>query len=420
VAGRAAGLGGWHDAPVVRGWVLALLAVELVPATAWGAEAFVSLGAVRGGCPSRAEVAAALEARLPGTTRAPRGPRPSMHYRLDLQEDGPAARLHLRDGAGTSRLERRLSMPAPAGRGPARAESCRALAEAAALMVARYLREIGYRSPTPVRAPDEPVAEKVADRASGLPPALAAARDVPVAAESPPAPQLVDAPSEAIASDAPASSQRPSAVAVNRMLAAAGAAPSAAATVETRVPESAGPSAILLVAGGAARVGMGGGAATGGRAPARNEVTLGLQGQRGWLAAELAGGVSTETVVAVPGTAPAADLRLRAFPLRAGLGVPLGWRSGVILPAVGVNLDLLTFRARGLQDARSGVRVEPAAEVGLGYRAGNRRWFVRGSLWGGLSLAPRDFDAGGEQPVYRTAAGYLRVAVEGAFALWKN
>ena len=127
-------------------------------------------------------------------------------------------------------------------------------------------------------------------------------------------------------------------------------------------------------------------------------------GERGWLAAELAGGVSTETVVQVA-SAQAADLRLRAFPLRAGLGLPLAWGGGVILPAVGVNLDLLAFRARGLVDARSGVRVEPAGEVGLGYRAGNRRWFVRGSLWGGLSLAPRDFDAGGEQPVFRTAAG---------------
>jgi hypothetical protein len=429
--GGAAAASGRHTAGV-RGWlVVALLVVELAPAGALGADAFISLESVTGRCPSRTEVATALDLRLPGATRARRGAGP--RYRLDLERDGAAARLRLRDGAGALRLERRLAMPPTSGRGSAEAESCRALADAAALMVVRYLREIGYRSPTPVRLPDDPPAEMrtaagskqapasvsppaPAARAGAMAPAdaggPAAAVVVPAAANPPPA-------AVATTGVTPGASARPTAPARGPMV-VSGAAAGAPAMVAAQASASARPSAILLAAGAAARAGLGGSGAVGGRAPARTEVTVGLQAQRGRLAAELAGGVSTETVVPVAGSAEAADLRLRAFPLRAGLAVPLAWGPGVFLPAVGVNVDLLAFRARGLVDARSGVRVEPAGEVGLGYRVGNRRWFVRGTLWGGLSLAPRDFDAGGEQPVFRTAASYVRVAVEGALALWKN
>jgi hypothetical protein len=164
-------------------------------------------------------------------------------------------------------------------------------------------------------------------------------------------------------------------------------------------------------------VGLGGGAT--GQAPARTEILLGVQGNRGWLAAEVAGGASTETASDVPGSA-AGELRLRAFPLRAAVGIALPLLGGVILPAVGASMELLRFRAYGLVDARSGMRVEPSGEVGLAYRAAGRRLFVRGALWGGFSLAPRDFDAGGTEPVFRTPTAYLRVVVEGGLSLWKN
>jgi hypothetical protein len=176
---------------------------------------------------------------------------------------------------------------------------------------------------------------------------------------------------------------------------------------------------LLLGAGGGARLGLGGGGTNGSQLPARSELLLGLQGNQGWLAAEVAGGASTETVAGVPGTA-GADLRLRAFPLRAALGIPLPLLGGVMQPAAGVTVDVLRFRARGLVDARSGTRVEPSAELGLAYRAVGPRLFVRGSLWGGFSLAPRDFDADGAEPVLRTPAAYVRVMVETGLSLWKN
>ena len=58
--------------------------------------------------------------------------------------------------------------------------------------------------------------------------------------------------------------------------------------------------------------------------------------------------------------------------------------------------------------------------MGLAYRAAGRRLFVRGSIWGGFSLAPRDFDAGGTEPVFRTPGAHLRVVVETGLSLWKN
>ena len=147
---------------------------------------------------------------------------------------------------------------------------------------------------------------------------------------------------------------------------------------------------------------------------------VGLHGNRGWIAAEIAAGVSSEAAIPVPQSVGAAELRLRTFPVRVAVGLPLPLAGGVIAPAVGLNLDLLSFRARGLADARSGLRVEPAAELGLAYRAQSRRLFVRGSLFGGLSLSPRDFDAGGAEPVFRTPAAYVRLGVEAGVALWKN
>src|SRR4030095_5735049 len=109
-------------------------------------------------------------------------------------------------------------------------------------------------------------------------------------------------------------------------------------------------------------------------------------------AAELAAGVSSEVSAAGP-YAPGGALRLRAFPLRGAAGVPLAPLGGTLIPGAGLSVDARRFQADGLADAQRGMRAEPAAEVGVGYRAAGRRLFVRGSLWGGFSLAPRDFDA---------------------------
>ncbi len=382
----------------MRGCLRALIALVLLPGPALGAEASISVEAPAGGCPAAGQVSSGLEARLPGVTRARAGPRSGPRYRLEIDRGATAEvrLLRLREVGGGSVLERRLTVPG-ASHGPARSpEGCQAIAEAAALVVVRFLREIGYRSPRPVRPPDEPAP---APAAEATPPA------------GPPA-----APTDAAAPAPATSTTRSETPSLVDRLALSGdplpAASAASAATIAAVPAARPRLALFLGAGGGARIGLAGGA--------RTELLVGLQGERGWLGVELAGGVTSETAREVPGSGGSADLRVRAFPLRAALGFPLPLLGGVIAPAVGLDVDLLAFQARGLVDAQGGVRVEPSAALGLAYRAAGRRLFVRGSLWGGFSLAPRDFDAGLETPVFRTPTAHLRVVIETGLTLWKN
>ena len=150
----------------------------------------------------------------------------------------------------------------------------------------------------------------------------------------------------------------------------------------------------------------------------RGEVAASLQASGARWHLELGGGVSSRTQVDVGGSA--GELRLRAFPLRAAFGVPFGLGGGQLLPLAGVTVDLLDFQATGLADARSGLRAEPAAELGVGYRRAGPRWFWRAQAGGGFSLGPRDFAADGQEPAYQTPAAYLRALVEVGPVLWKN
>lgn len=119
----------------------------------------------------------------------------------------------------------------------------------------------------------------------------------------------------------------------------------------------------------------------------RGEVLLTLQVHGRWLALELGAGASSETVIRLRSASPA-ELRLRAFPLRLGAGVRLPALGGVIVPAAALNVDLLSFRAVGLADPRSGTRYDPAAELGLGYQVERGPLYLRAALGGGLTLAP--------------------------------
>jgi hypothetical protein len=152
----------------------------------------------------------------------------------------------------------------------------------------------------------------------------------------------------------------------------------------------------------------------------RGEGAVALQVHLRRLAGELSAGATLPTAVEVPGTAGAGELRLQSFPLRAAVGVPLRWRASALVPAAGVSLDVLSFRAGGLVDARAGTRVEPAAELGLSYLRAGRALFGRVGLWGGLTLGARDFDAGQAEPVFRTPGAYLRAQIEVGVVLWKN
>jgi hypothetical protein len=283
-------------------------------------------------CPGREQIIQALEARMPGLTG------PDASRRLELARAGEGLTLRLREG-GAVALERRLTVDE---RAPAN-EGCAALAEAAAQVVVRYLREIGYR---------QPIAEVV--------PVMPSPRDSP---------------------GYPLSGLR---------------------QPRFRSAGYLGASAGLRAAGSS-----------------RAEAAVAFLLHRGRLAGELSAGATTETTAAVEGTADAA-LRLRSFPLRLLVGVRLPVGSGTLVPAVGAALDLLSFRAAGLDDARSGLRVEPAVEGGLSYLWSGSTLFARAGLFGGRTVAAHDFDAGLTQPVFRTPGAYLRAQVELGFVLWKN
>jgi len=284
-------------------------------------------------CPGRAQIVPALEARLPGVTG------PGATRRLELEREAGGLVLRLREPDGAVALERRLE-----ARGSS-TEGCEALAEAAALVVVRYLREIGYQPPpaaTPTPTP------------------------VPVVAAVPPPP----------------------------------------------LPPRSASGGFLGVAG-SVRAGSAG--------AARGELLLGFQLHLQSIAGELAGGASAERVVAIPEGGPGAELRVRSFPVRLAVGLPVRLtRAQLLVPMAGLSLDILSFRATGLADARRGVRLEPAAEVGASYLLVGPALYGRLGVAGGLTLGARDFDAGLAQPVFRTPSTYLRAQVEVGLVLWKN
>jgi hypothetical protein len=168
-------------------------------------------------------------------------------------------------------------------------------------------------------------------------------------------------------------------------------------------------------------LGVAGAARAGTLGATRGELLLGFQLHFGRFGGELAAGASTESVVPVFAAGPEAALRLRSFPLHLGLALPLRLTPSMFLvPMAGMGLEVLSFRATGLTDARQGVRLEPAAEAGVSYLLAGESVFGRLSLTGGLNLGPRDFDAGLAQPVFRTPGAYLRVQIEVGVVLWKN
>jgi hypothetical protein len=352
------------------------------------------------GCPRRKEVVASLEARLPGVTRTGTGAGNMRRLQVEATDVPAVVLLRLFDDREVVALERRLGGEASAGGG-----GCQALAEAVALVVDRYLREIGYRPPAASvpPPPEPPPTNEVAPDKRGEAP-----RAVPP----------------------PTSARAPS---VDTRGAAATAQPPpphpaipAATTITTRKPSSLAtatpspsPSALYAGLAGGARLGPSGATDSDGDPVTRGELFLRAGGHAGHWLAELGAGASSELAVAVAG-APGAELRLRAFPLRLGVG---GWwaaPAGALIATAGISADLVRFRALGLADARTGLRFDPAAELGFGYLLDLGRLFVRATLGGGLTLAPRDFDVGRAEPVYRTPAGYVRSNVEVGWTLWKK
>jgi hypothetical protein len=361
------------------------------PTSAWASTMAdpIVVEAETGGCPSRAEVIAALDVRLPGAAvRLPGAGLARRLLLLDRLADEAALRLRLFDARGTLALERRLQLGGADSRTRRAAGNCAALAEAAAQVVDRYLREIGYRPPVELGdSAERPVA------------AEAAAAPTPAApAQQPPAPPA----------PAPAPPSKPT-----------GATAETAIVVPLRPAPARRPGAgwlvmTSLVTGG--RLGVG----TGDRW-SRAELLLALQLRWRWLALSAAAGASDETNVPIVGTEPGAQLSLRAFPVRVHVGpallLPVG---GWLLPVVGASLDGITFVSRGVPQPASGRRLDAALEGGVGYLRLFGHLGVGLRLAAGWALHPRDFDAGRPEPVFRTPGAYLRADLQLGFAVGKD
>jgi hypothetical protein len=133
-----------------------------------GREVTIALDAIPAGaaCPSSAQVGEALDARLPGITAARDHRSASDRLRLQLEDIGAAGlRLALVDLAGRTLLERSLAGGggAPGGRPGA----CAAVAETIALVVERYVRQLGYRAPKLVTTVGAPTAATIGTAPAG-------------------------------------------------------------------------------------------------------------------------------------------------------------------------------------------------------------------------------------------------------------
>lgn len=111
-------------------------------------------------CPTEPQLTSALEAQMPGV--APRGAAPggARALRLTLTQATPVAiTVALTDAQGALVLERVLDVsghPRPSRSAERTPAACAALADTVALIVERYLREIGYRpnpAPNPAASP---------------------------------------------------------------------------------------------------------------------------------------------------------------------------------------------------------------------------------------------------------------------------
>ncbi|HEX3698699.1 MAG TPA: hypothetical protein VH374_25245 [Polyangia bacterium] len=341
------------------------------------------------GCPDRAEVIAALDVRVPSAAAGLGGQTGGRRLVLErFDGEGQGVRLQLFDQTGVVELERRLQSPPSDPHGRRSVGVCAALAEATAQVVSRYLKELGYHPPAAL--PPPPVTSSVVPTPSPQP-------------ETPPPKQTETAPPPAAV---PAPEPKPPPPRENPLAPLRSSVRVGAASEWLIVPG--------LSVGG--RVGLG----VGDRWP-RGELALSLLVRRRWLALSLTGGVSGETQAPVTGTQPDAYLALRAYPVRASAGgafrLPVG---GLLLPAVGVSLDWLTFSAYGLDQKQSARRLDSALEGGVGYLRLFGRVGVGLRLAAGWALGPRDFDAGRSTPVFRTPGAYLRGELQVGFALGKD
>jgi hypothetical protein len=347
---------------VPPGWLptaLALSAFWLAPRWA-GAAPAVQMVASDVDCPSAEDLRRSLAARLHG------GPVEGSPLSVRLQSRGDGSlRLQLTTATGQTLLTRDLERAGG---------SCVALAETAAIMVDRCLREIAYRAPPP-----EPT------RAQTEPPTDSPARAPSVIAAPPPSPAPTERPVISATASPPMSSSRAQA---------------------------------LVGVGLGSRSGLG----TGG-GQTRPEVRLVVGLERRWLALWAEAGLAGGNNVTVLGSPSDVALRVHPYPVRLLAGVVLGGSALALMPLVGATVDLLRAEAATATASAHSWRIEPGAEAGAALRwAMSPLLWVRGSVLAGATLQPRDYlvAQGANSPAFRTPGAFVRVSVEAGFTVGKK
>ncbi|HET6282456.1 MAG TPA: hypothetical protein VFH73_15945, partial [Polyangia bacterium] len=304
-------------------------------------------------CPTARQVGDSLTARMPGIVAASAPATGARTLRLALTQVGPnTVRLVLSDTADLVVLERVLDLgPRQANQPERPAAECAALADTVALIVERYLREIGYR-PAPKAS-------------SAAPPA-----------EAPPT-----------ATSSPRAGVPPSTTPAGRAGLFFGVGSNMATPITGRADHSQRTLSVELA----------------------GELHL----RRIAFSASAGVGEATRTPP-VPQT-DSGTLQLLPMPLRLGAAVRVVAGPGYLLPRVGAGVDVLWISTTGIAGQHPGTAFEPVIEAGAAYLLPlGARFYVKVQALSVVSLFPHDFALGPEPApfIFRTARAYVRGGLE--------
>jgi hypothetical protein len=345
-------------------------------------------------CPEAALVAEALTARMPNIIAAGEITSRTAVLGLTLSQGGPTAvRLRLRDRNGAVVLERLLDTTAPGGgRPPGRvAADCAALADTVALIVERYLRQIGYRDVAPLPT------ERLGPPTDSAPPN----DSVPITDTS--APPRAGNP--ALAS-----------VPVQGQVLRRAPVPVAPAGPTSRDFRS----QVFLGAGFVLSAPVSGAGADSGWIR-----TIGLAADLhlGALALSASAGLGEPTEKAPVPLTDGGSFRILPMPIRVGVGLVVRAGPGSVVPAVGGGVDLLWPSTRRIDGEHPRAVVEPRVDGGAAYvLLLGRHAYLKIHAASVLNLQPHDFvlDGNSGQSIFRTARLYLRAGVDAGIALGRN
>ena len=306
-------------------------------------------------CPTGSQVGDSLSARMPGIVVPDARATAARTLRLALAQVSPnTVRLILTDTTDAVVLERVLDLgPRQPNQRERPTAECAALADTVALIVERYLREIGYRPP--------------------------------------PKPSTAAPPPEA---PPPGTNAPPSVV----------AAPSTTVDHRARLFFGAGSNLATPITGRDAH------------SQRTLSVELAGELHLRWVAFSASAGVGQATETPPVPQTDAGTLRLTPIPLRLGAALRLPAGPGYLLPRVGAGVDVLWISTDRIGGSHPGTAFEPVVEAGAAYLLPlGRRFYVKVQALSVLNLLPHDFALNGldpPPPIFRTARAYLRAGLE--------